>query len=86
VRYFHSGTGPSGIGIPVTGYCTFLAGSGVRCTVSKGTGPGGSDELTNVVADGTVGADNPIIAEWDFNADGVPQFLASNLGFEIDRI
>jgi hypothetical protein len=84
-RYFYDAAGPSGKGVPITGYCTMVAGSGFKGTVSKGTGPGGSDELTNVVADGSVGGDSPASFEWDFLTDGVPQFLVTSLVFEIDR-
>jgi hypothetical protein len=62
-----------------------VAGSGIRATVSKGSGPGGADELINVIADGAVGGDTPVQFEWDFVTDGVPKFLVSNLAFEIDR-
>lgn len=86
VKYFHSATGPTGKGVPISGYCTLVDGSGVNCTVSKGTGPGGSDELINVVAENCVGEDDHIEAEWNFLADGVPEFLISNIAFEIDRI
>ena len=85
-QFFFQAAGPSGKGVPITGFATMIAGSGFKGTVSKGTGPGGSDELINIVADGTVGGDAPISFEWDFIADGVPQFLVSNLAFEIDRV
>lgn len=85
-RFFFSASGPTGKGIPITGYCTMVAGSGVKGTVSKGSGPGGSDELINVIADGGVGGDTPASFEWDFLADGVPKFLVSTLALEIDRV
>jgi hypothetical protein len=76
---------PAGGGKEVpAGYATFVAGTGIGCTVSKGSGPGGSDELTGVVADGAPG-DTPISAEWDFVADGVSPVSVSQFLFEIDR-
>ncbi|HEU03199.1 hypothetical protein LCGC14_0273590 [marine sediment metagenome] len=83
---FFLGAGPSGKGIPLTGFATMVAGSGFKGTVSKGSGPGGSDELINVIADGTVGGDIPPSFEWDFLADGVPKFLVTSMAFEIDRV
>ncbi len=84
-RYF-LGAGPSGKGVPVTGPCTMVLGSGFKGLVSKGSGPGGEDELINVVADGSVGGDTPASFEWEFLADGIPKFLAENVILEIDRI
>lgn len=85
--YWSGGAGGQGKGVPVTGYCTMRAGSGVGGTVSKGTGPGGSDQLINVVADGGFGSgDTPSSFEWDFLADGLPNYAYANVVLEIDRV
>lgn len=83
-RYF-IGASQTGLGVPISGVCTMVAGSGSGGVVSKGTGPGGTDELINVVADGAVGGDAPVSFEWDFLTDGVPKFLVDNVQFGIDR-
>lgn len=91
-RYFFRASGPVGKGVPTTGYCTMVAGSGFKGTVSKGTGPTNpatglpSDELINVIADGAVGpGTSPPSFEWDFLSDGVSEYLVTTLAFEIDR-
>jgi hypothetical protein len=84
LRYF-VGANLSGIGVPVSGFATLVAGSGVNCVVTKGTGPGGSDEATAIIADGAVGGDPKISVEWDFLTDGVPNFKTDQVQFEIDR-
>jgi hypothetical protein len=65
-----------------SGYCTMVAGSGVNCTVSKGTGPGGSDE----VATDADGSGQVKSFEWDFLSNGVGAFNADNVKLQASRI
>jgi hypothetical protein len=87
MRYF-LGANDSGIGVSVSGYAKLVPGSGVNCTVSIGTGPGGSDECIGIIAEGGVGGDAKISAEWDFlgqTPTPVPNFKTDQVQLEIDR-
>jgi hypothetical protein len=61
---------------------TLVAGSGVNCVVSKGTGPGGSDEvITDADGSGTIKT-----FEWDFLADSIFAFVAENVKLQASRV
>jgi len=76
----------TGLGAPretaPSGFCTMVAGSGVNCTVSKGTGPSGSDEVvTDADGSGQIKS-----FEWDFLLDSIGAFNTHNVKLRASRV
>lgn len=85
MEYYSEANG-TGLGAPSinapSGVCTMVAGSGVNCTVSKGTGPNGTDEVVTE-ADGSGQIKS---FEWDFLLDGVPASAEDNVKLQASRV
>ena len=75
--HFSSGLG---LGVPVSGVCSMVPGSGVGGTVVIDGGGAGVDQLQNVIADDGVKS-----FEWDFFSDSIPEGLIENIELTIVR-
>jgi hypothetical protein len=86
--FFFRDANATGLGAPDpvlqvgSGYGTLVAGSGVNCTVSKGTGPGGTDEvMTDADGSGQIKS-----FEWEFLLDGVFASGVNNVKLQASRV